>query len=120
MALPHALSHSPDPDPDSLGLHLYQSFLRNSLAVILNLHMNLIGLSRNTDYGHFATEWRWTFVRHSCTRRNMASSTSGASLSRSAGIFSSIRRPLRSARPSTYQRTADDSPFSSSIGGCRR
>src|SRR5580700_2263541 len=55
MALPHALSHSPDPDPDSLGLHLYQSFLRNSLTVILNLHMNLIGLSRNTDYGHFAT-----------------------------------------------------------------
>ena len=55
MRLAHALSHSPNPDADPLGLNLCQSFLRHSFTVILNLHVNLVGFARNTDYRSFAS-----------------------------------------------------------------
>jgi len=55
MRLAHALSHSPNSDADSLGLNLYQSFLRNPLTVILNLCINLVGLTSDTDYRSFAS-----------------------------------------------------------------
>ena len=55
MRLAHALSHSPNSDADSLGLNLCQSFLRNSLTVILNLRVDLVGLTSDTDYRSFAS-----------------------------------------------------------------
>src|SRR5690348_5628693 len=47
--LVHALSHSPNPDADFLGVNHCQSFWRYSLTVILNLGINLIGLAGNAD-----------------------------------------------------------------------
>ena len=57
MGLPHALSHSPNPDahPATLGLNLRESFWRHSLPMILNLCINLVGLTSDTDYRGFAS-----------------------------------------------------------------
>ena len=122
MSLPHALSHSPDPNanPGTLGLNLCEPFRRHSLPVILNLCINLVGSRTIRMAAVLLPEWRWMFVRHSCTRRNIASSISGASLPKSSGIFSSILSPLRFSRPCRYIPSADESPISSSMGGCRR
>ena len=55
MRLAHALSHSPNPDADPLGLNLCQSFLRHSLTVILNLRINPVRFSTDTDYRSLAS-----------------------------------------------------------------
>ncbi len=54
LRLAHPFSHPPQPDANSLGLNLPQPFLRNSLAVILNLRINLVGLTNDTDYRRLA------------------------------------------------------------------
>src|SRR5580692_4325669 len=50
-SLPHALSHSPNPyaDPGTVRLNLCESFRRHSLPVILNLCINLVGVTSDTD-----------------------------------------------------------------------
>src|SRR5579859_1386876 len=60
------------------------------------------------------------FVRHSWTTRKIAVSNSLGSRSRSCGKSRSTTIPLRCPNPSTYQRSADDKPASSSKGGCNR
>jgi hypothetical protein len=45
MRLANALLHSPNSDANSPRLNSCQSFLRNSLTVILNLHTNLVRLN---------------------------------------------------------------------------
>jgi len=55
MKLAHAFSHSPNTDTDPLGLNLRESFLRHSLAVILNLDKKLVVAVSNTDLSRFAS-----------------------------------------------------------------
>jgi hypothetical protein len=57
MSLPHALSHAPEPDahPGSLGLNLCEAFRRHSLPAVLNLGINFVGLTSDTDYRSFAS-----------------------------------------------------------------
>ncbi len=120
MRLSYALSHSPDSDADSLGLNLCQSFLRHSLAVILNLCMNLVGLASNTDYCSLASRMAMNVGQAFLHETKYGEFYFRGQPFQVSGIFSSILSPLRSARPSMYQRSADDSPLSSSIGGCKR
>src|SRR4029077_13786713 len=55
MELAHAFAHSSDPDADPPGLNLSKSFLRQSLAVILNFHTNLVRFASNSDQRGFAS-----------------------------------------------------------------
>ena len=57
MRLAHALSHSPNPDPNSnpLGFNLCEPFRRHSLTVILNFCIDPAGLTDNTDHSSFAS-----------------------------------------------------------------
>ena len=66
------------------------------------------------------SECRWMFVRHSCTTRKAAISISRGSRPSSLGKSRSTVILLRCTNPSTYQRSADSKPASSSRGGCRR
>ena len=65
-------------------------------------------------------ECRWMFVKHSCTSRKTAVSTSRDSRPKSSPHSSSTAILLRSANPSTYHLSAGASPVSSNIGGCSR
>src|ERR1700728_199037 len=51
---------------------------------------------------------------------SMRSSISDGSLPKFSRIFRSIAKLLHSARPCTYQLSADEIPLSSSVGGWRR
>jgi len=57
MGLPHALSHSPDPDSHSgaLGLNFCEPFRRHPLPLILNLGINLVGPTNDTDDSSLAS-----------------------------------------------------------------
>jgi len=55
ITLAHAFSHSANPDADPFGVDLCQSLLRNSLAVILNLRINLARPASNTKYRRLAS-----------------------------------------------------------------